>query len=519
MVLYPILFGVAGPLSLLGENIEMVQPSNATRSVLFLFAMGSVLLLLLRRALGDIERAAVGSIGLLALGLGYGHVAQALTGSPEAGKPFALHAFLTSVWIAAAAGLWVVLHRVRRFPTTLHGFLFLASLALLLQPVGRILAHEAQANDPWPPLAGQLAPLGVPVSSLNRSRPDIFMLVLDGYGRADVLSELYGLDNEEFLESLRSRGFLVANGARGNYPQTTLSLASALNFVYVNELAATEAGDRSQRAVSRMIRFNDAARILQSLGYRVATVATGYRRTELIDSDVFLEADVPGLTPFESLFLETSLLSPWIDLSVRGRLLSEYPGYSYHRRFVAQSLDHVASLSEIPGPTFVFAHILIPHPPFVFGPQGEPTALAAPFRTGDGDQFPGRIEDYRNGYRDQLQYANEVGLVLIDKILDDAPEAVIVLFGDHGPGSSLNWADLEQTNLRERMSILYAIRLPGLRASDLPVDASPVNSFRIIFNHLFAGSYPQLPNRSYFSSWQAPYDFVPVDEEILEPPS
>lgn len=60
--------------------------------------------------------------------------------------------------------------------------------------------------------------------------PDIYYIVLDGYGRADVLEELYGHDNGPFLDGLRDRGFYVADEAYSNYAVTPLSLAGTLNM-------------------------------------------------------------------------------------------------------------------------------------------------------------------------------------------------------------------------------------------------------------------------------------------------
>ena len=70
----------------------------------------------------------------------------------------------------------------------------------------------------------------------TNSKPDIYYIVLDGYGREDILNEYYAYDNSEFLENLAKRGFAVPHQARSNYPKTVLSISSTLNMDYISNL-------------------------------------------------------------------------------------------------------------------------------------------------------------------------------------------------------------------------------------------------------------------------------------------
>jgi hypothetical protein len=68
-------------------------------------------------------------------------------------------------------------------------------------------------------------------------KPDIYYIILDGYARADVLSNLYGYDNSDFIKPLEQRGFNMASQSRSNYPRTLLSLASSLNMKYLEPVS------------------------------------------------------------------------------------------------------------------------------------------------------------------------------------------------------------------------------------------------------------------------------------------
>ena len=64
-------------------------------------------------------------------------------------------------------------------------------------------------------------------------KPNVFYIILDGYGRADELKAVYGYDNQPFIDFLRSKGFYVVEHARSNYSHTRQSLASSLNMKYL----------------------------------------------------------------------------------------------------------------------------------------------------------------------------------------------------------------------------------------------------------------------------------------------
>jgi hypothetical protein len=57
--------------------------------------------------------------------------------------------------------------------------------------------------------------------------PDIYYIILDGYGRKDTLSRLYDFDNSAFLDSLSEKGFYIANQSTANYSYTIYSLSSS----------------------------------------------------------------------------------------------------------------------------------------------------------------------------------------------------------------------------------------------------------------------------------------------------
>ena len=111
------------------------------------------------------------------------------------------------------------------------------------------------------------------------------------------------------------------------------------------------------------------------------------------------------------------------------------PGYAYHRALIGYVLEELEMLADAPGPKFVFAHIVAPHPPFVVSSTGQARSPDRPFDASDGDQFQGSQAEYVQGYGDQVIYLNSRLLPLVHRIIEASRGgAVIILQGDHGPG-------------------------------------------------------------------------------------
>ena len=80
----------------------------------------------------------------------------------------------------------VVVIRRAQAPGGLGPILFAVALPMLLLPVWTIVRHEIELAQPYP-LEGQAAqPIRTPLEPL----PDVYYIVLDGYGRQDILEEI-----------------------------------------------------------------------------------------------------------------------------------------------------------------------------------------------------------------------------------------------------------------------------------------------------------------------------------------
>lgn len=519
-VLHPFLFSILPVVSLINTNIQMITVGYAVRPALIILMLALFLLFALWFVLKNWYLAGLIESILVILFFSYGHIYQTLNLNEISIHPMTSHIvlFLSSLLMGVIL-VWIII-RIQSVASSITAVFNIVAIAAVAIPLSNIIAFEIRDHRPWPSGDDFLVSSSELDIELNSSeQPDIYYIILDGYGRTDVLEEMYAFNNTSFLQYLADRGFFIAHMSMSNYSQTHLSLASTLNMSYLDFLGDS-LGDQStdHYPITRLVRHSVVRRILESNSYQVIAFATGYRRTELSDANYYYAPPMRNITHFESMLLENSAAVFLQELLSEIGLWEWYPGYKAHREMVLFTLNRLASLPSSRGPKFVFAHIYIPHPPFVFDTLGEEVPQSHPFRTTDGNQFLGTREEYITGYRDQISYTNKQLEKVINSILNNSERSpIIILQADHGPGSMLDWDDLENTNFNERMSILNAYYLPNAAEAPFYPSITPVNSFRMIFKHVFNTEYKMLPDQSFYSSWHYPYQFVQVTEngEIL----
>ena len=150
-------------------------------------------------------------------------------------------------------------------------------------------------------------------------------------------------------------------------------------------------------------------------------------------------------------------------------------------------LNEIASQSS--GPTYVFSHIYVPHPPFIFGPNGENV-------TPDHSDISG-LQSWENpsGYVNQVIYAANQVSVVIKNIVKNDPSAIIIIQGDTGTFTGIeDMSKRKMNDIYQVHSILYAVRIPDVNNLE---NVGPVNTYRIIFNNYFNTNYEYLEQRNY----------------------
>lgn len=392
--------------------------------------------------------------------------------------------------------------------------------ALIAMPVLNIIAHQLRNVRQ---ISRDLNPIPIQTDSQSttqkQSSPDIYFIILDAYAREDILRQIYNFDNSEFIDFLRKKGFYIAERSASNYCQTGLSIGSCFNLSYLDEqVEKIGENNTSHLPLNIVIQNSLIFDYLKKQGYKIVAFASDKPELELQNvADNYIKQGTP-INLFYNAFKNMTPL-PYITL-----FKSNFNEFDKYRRSILYILDNVGEIpNHFQSPKFVFVYIEAPHPPFVFGPNGEAKNTEKWLNDHDGDWLIrlGRLslEEYRKHYKEQLIFINGRMKKVVNEILKNSEHPpIIMILGDHGPRSGMVWEDQEKTNVCECMSILNAYYLPNNGDKLLYPQISPVNSFRVILNYYFGQQFDLLPDKHYFSKAKYLYKFYDVTERVRNKP-
>jgi hypothetical protein len=424
-----------------------------------------------------------------------------------------LNWYWAAIWLALAVVLIRWPKRIAPFNTFLPIFVG----ALCLQSLYLIAVNPVMRERTAITEVVQKTFADTPVATAPAERPDIYYIIFDRYARQDMLQNIYGFDNTAFLADLENRGFIVPREAYANYQRTAASVVSSLNFDYLDKLQMPQT-EGSADWVPVYSQFQDfrAARVFKSIGYGTHFFGTWWEPTRRM-ATADQNHNFYELPEALRIIYEYSLV---VDAARLVGLRKLDPLWWQCERS-KKMFDGLAALSEDPGPTFAFAHFLIPHPPFVTNPHGRCMEIA-----------DAAAQSRAQNYSGQVQYTNKRILELVDTLLaKPGPRPLIILQADEGPWpekyageevdrmgrdvSDVNWLKISDDELREKMAIFAAYYLPEAARIGLNNRSTPVNTFRRILKGVFNVAIEPLPEKNMiFESDAHPYRYHDVTARL-----
>lgn len=359
-----------------------------------------------------------------------------------------------------------------------QNLIFILGGVLAVVPAAEYLVYQVQLSAPVVKDMGKQVMAVLPENTDNL--PSVYHIILDEYGREDVLRNLYGFDNTDYLEKLARRGFYVADKSMSNYRRSGLSVPSTMAMDYMFQGDATpqvmEAAKRHLNGGGPVFEwFRDA-------GYFSALLRFSGAYCEPGSPDYCFPAGAVLFGELESNLIALTPLNSFIDFFI-GKM-SILDRKSYH---LWDAQNFIAGL-KTEKPVFAHIHMLIPHSPYQFTSTCEPISLAQQKANKDSSK----------NYINHLKCGNIASLELVDTILQRDPDAIIVLQADHGPREGVNWTDWKTDDTWEQsFSILNAWRIPPSLdcRKELHPELTLVNTFRIIQGCLSSTPPDLLPER------------------------
>lgn len=500
--LYILLLGVYPVLYLWTANFTKIHSYVVPRSLLISFCFSLAVFLLTWLIIHPVRRAGMVAGYILVLFFTYGHFFSLIDNANLAGIIIGRHRFTIIFWLLlAAAGVFLIirsrskLYQATRAANVITG---LMTIFLLVQVVSGFAGSTSikRTAAPMP----QTAAAAESTVSANR---DVYYILLDGYGRTDLLEKDLNLDNKAFMDQLKSMGFIVPRCGQSNYIDTAYSMAATLNMNYLDDLGYSyeelAKGDH-EKILTPVIAGSLVRQKVSAMGYKFITFKSPYLFIDMPDSDVYLDEEnttSPGekieTLNFQQMFIRTTFArtaAEWLEdnpedsknipvflvsLVSPGSVNPEsstFAGRNYkqYRQNLFQ-LDSLETIPEISGKKFVYAHLLVTHQPFTFTPAGD-------FRLDEKDSY--------EAYKDQITYIDTRLVEILQTILKKSTvPPVIILQSDHSYSDG-----------GKRARNLQAYYLPDQTGVEIPDTFTNVNAFRLVFDTYFGEDLPLLPDRS-----------------------
>lgn len=336
--------------------------------------------------------------------------------------------------------------------------------------------------------------------------PSIVHIVLDGYGSAKTLNDLYHHDTEPFHNALRQRGFVIMEQTYAPFNQTLFVMASIMSGASV-ALPGEDTNVKKYRENLGYTTVNGPVpRLLKTAGYTIATSRSGYSFFDNA-SAVQLKETTPWMTG-----LEASMLPSSMGQAAR-----------IHNQTLKDAL-RPGTLDRLAQPYFYFQHLLGPHPPFTINADGTLRKTISSTIL-DGSHFVQGSEDrraeYLAGYKQKAMFIENAILNQFDA-LPDGPK-VVILHGDHGPGAYLSHDSARDSCLAERLATFSAVysNIPEIRAAFAEKADTPfnlLNLYRTLLPAISDAKFIDLAPEIQFLSWLNPADATAISPAILRSP-
>ena len=507
IIFHPILFGIFPVLSLFENNMSFTPIMEIILPIIIIILVLIPTWIFLKIIIKDNKKSAfIISLSLI-LFFAYGPIFFAIDDITINGEDVGKHTYLMIIFLGIWVGGTTFLIKTKKEIgniTTISNFVSLIIIGVMLFS---IVGYNLENN--YSVKIEEFETRGI--ENEIKEFPDIYYILLDGYPGKTSLKNISGYDNQEFLTNLEKQGFFIQEKSYTNYHHTFLSIPSILNMKYLNDIAnELNVSNLSDQSIPYKIGSNNKVmNFIKSQGYLTVSFDSGWGFTRDMKSvDLKLCGDNKIFnSEFMITLVKNSMLNP-----------------IYVKVFETDKAESILCVfEELPKikertdqPIFAFAHIFSPHPPYIFGANGEIRNL---------ENIDPHLETTENldkeAFVNQLIFVNKKITQVVNELLNSENQPIIIIQSDHGTAFLFtdyeqNWVTPTNEMIIERADSINFIFLPKNAINIFSESITPVNTFPILFNHYFKTDFEILEDKIYFAK-DGSYDLKDVTNIIVEP--
>jgi hypothetical protein len=291
-----------------------------------------------------------------------------------------------------------------------------------------------------------------------QSKPDVYFIILDGYTGFSGLQKYWNFDNSDLKKFLNKSGFFIAENGKTIYNVTNYSIASTLNMSELNFEADNLYAKSSYLSLANIIKKNIVVEFLSEVGYDFINLSL----FDIRDKKKFYE---------DIYFLKSGNI--YQSRTIYGHLYEIQNEINADMAYI--NLDIFKRLKTIRSafnekPKFIYAHIMMPHPPYYFDAEGN-----------KNNSKVANNPNNKNSYLEQLKYTNTLLMETLKSILNhNENPPIIVVQGDHG------FRRFKEKNKKDvEFSVLSCYYLPGKDYSSFTDSTKTINTFPLILKKYF----------------------------------
>ncbi len=313
-------------------------------------------------------------------------------------------------------------------------------------------------------------------------KPNILLIIVDAYPRADALKTIYNFDNSDFIQYLELKGFYCASQSMSNYQMTYLSLQSLFGMKLIdnwNDILNQEL--LNEEMTYKFINNSYFIKFIKSLNYKYISFSPNMGDRDINKADYKINSNINySLNAFESVL---------VDYSPLAFFLNEDNHFKIRRNKLLNQFSFLAGekMKSLPEPYFLYAHIMAPHPPFVLNENGDFIKGKDKWKDrGDFDLREGilSIAEYKKYYIDSIKFANKKIKRIVENLMSLKSKPVIIIMSDHG--SRMIFDVNDRFFVKEKLFNFLSVYTPHKSAGKIFYkNVTPVNVFPVILNAYF----------------------------------